>query len=419
MPTGKITARLVSAIANQAKIQDKALYLWDTELKGFGCHLFPSGKASWLHQHWEGGRGGRLRRIVFGSLPSMDVQSARTRAAKLKVQVDDGVDVLSLKAQRREAKRLALRAPTTGDLVSIYLKKSDGSGYWKSIETRLKHAVGSLPKKPRDIQKTDIRRLIASISDSGKLGAARALFTTLSAFFNFCVREEYLEHPPINGVSVSPRPARDRVLSDQEIAVLWSASSNMKMFGDIYRLCLLTAQRREEVSGMAWSELDLDNAVWTIPSERTKNGKPHIVHLSRQALSILSATDTQNGSDLVFSTTGTTPISGFSKAKLRVDSLMPGNTPRWRVHDLRRTAASGMARLGVLPAVIERVLNHVSGVNGGLVGIYQRYDYLPERKAALEAWGADVEQITSLSQPPHSVADSELSPLTGVFECTA
>jgi integrase len=398
MATGKITARLVSAVANQAQQQQKSLYLWDTELHGFGCRITASGRVSWLHQHWEGGKGGRPRRIVFGSLPSMNVHAARTRAAKLKVQVDDGLDVLSLKAQRREQQRLALQAPTVADVVSTYLKKSDGSGYWKSIATRLNLAVASLPNKLQDVTKQDIRRLIASVSDAGKLGAARALFTTLSAFFNFCVQEDYLQHSPMNGFVVSPRPARSRALTDHESKSFWSAASQMGYpFGPLYQLLLLTGQRRDEVAGMSWSEIDFDRATWTIPKSKTKNGREHIVHLSPQAAAILSGIEKRT--ELVFTTTGDTPVSGFSKAKIHLDKAMP-DTPPWRIHDLRRTCASGMARLGVLPAIIERVLNHLSGEQGGLQGIYQRYDYLPERKQALDAWGKYVAEIVGSPVTP-------------------
>jgi integrase len=141
---------------------------------------------------------------------------------------------------------------------------------------------------------------------------------------------------------------------------------------------------------MRWSELDIPGGTWSIPSARTKNGKEHIVHLSPQATAELSALEKQN-SEFVFTGTGKTPISGFSKAKRELDNALP--IEAWRVHDLRRTAASGMARLGSEPHVIERVLNHVSGATGGLVGVYQRYEYLEERKAALEKWGEYIAQL--------------------------
>jgi integrase len=149
---------------------------------------------------------------------------------------------------------------------------------------RLNQAVVCLPTKLQDVTKKDIRTLIASVSDTGKLGAARALFTTLSAFFNFCVREDYLQHSPMNGFTVAPRPARDRALTDQEIRSVWSGALQMGYpFGPLYQLLLLTGQRRDEV-GMAWSDIDLQKGTWTIPKSKTKNAREHIVHLSPQAV---------------------------------------------------------------------------------------------------------------------------------------
>jgi integrase len=146
---------------------------------------------------------------------------------------------------------------------------------------------------------------------------------------------------------------------------------------------------------MEWHEL-MKDGVWVIPKDKTKNGKEHWVHLSEQALWCLPA---KGKSKLVFSTTGDTSISGYSKAKSRLDArmqeLLGCELPEWRTHDLRRTCASGMARIGIEPHVIERVLNHVSGVTGGLVGVYQQYEYLPERKEALERWGVAVALIVN------------------------
>ena len=145
---------------------------------------------------------------------------------------------------------------------------------------------------------------------------------------------------------------------------------------------------------MQWSELDLRARTWTIPKERTKNGKEHLVHLSPQALTIINGLQQIEGCPFLFSTTYDTPISGYGKAKLKLDSMMP-DVPAWRVHDLRRTAASGMAALGFQPHVVERVLNHISGAQGGLVGVYQRHEYLEERKRAIEAWGSYLSQLVS------------------------
>ena len=138
---------------------------------------------------------------------------------------------------------------------------------------------------------------------------------------------------------------------------------------------------------MQWSELDLDKQLWTLPAERVKNNQPHHVPLSDAALAVLKGAPQIVGSPFVFTTNGTAPSSAYSKNKRRLDALLPADMSAWRLHDLRRTAASGMARLGINLPVIEKVLNHASGSFAGIVGVYQRHTFADEKRAALEAWG--------------------------------
>jgi integrase len=142
---------------------------------------------------------------------------------------------------------------------------------------------------------------------------------------------------------------------------------------------------------MQWSQLDLNEAVWTIPASVAKNGRAHEVPLSMTALDIIQSLPRFVGSDLVFTTTGVSPISGFGRAKDRLDFLM--ETDEWRLHDLRRTVASGMARLGVAPHVIEKVLNHVSGEISGVAAVYNRHGYNTEKREALQIWSDFVSSL--------------------------
>ena len=182
-----------------------------------------------------------------------------------------------------------------------------------------------------------------------------------------------------------PLESRDRVLLNEELTALWQAASELSWpFENVFKLLLLTGQRREEVAGLPWAEVDLDTGTWTIAKERAKNGKAHLVDLHPEAVRMLdplgdaAAARRADDSEFIFSCTGTTPVSGFSKAKARLDARMKeilgDRFQEWRTHDLRRTAASGMAALGFQPHIIERVLNHVSGAQGGLVGVYQRHE---------------------------------------------
>jgi integrase len=145
----------------------------------------------------------------------------------------------------------------------------------------------------------------------------------------------------------------------------------------------LTGQRREEVAECPWDELDLDGQIWTLPKSRTKNGKAHIVHLSEQSVAVLKRLEKKE--PFAFSTYGTRPFQAFSEAKRELDKIC--GVKDWRLHDLRRTCVSGMARLGVPPHVADEILNHQGGTISGVAAVYQRHDFLSERKDALEQWG--------------------------------
>jgi integrase len=180
------------------------------------------------------------------------------------------------------------------------------------------------------------------------------------------------------------------VLDDRELAqVILAAREIGGPYGGIVELLALTGQRREEVAGLSWQELDFAQRIWTIPKARTKNAKAHIVHLSRQALSVLKRAD-QRG-PLVFSLLGTKRFQDFTHAKRRLDQL--SGVTGWRLHDLRRTCVSGMARLGVAPHVADKILNHQSGTISGVAAVYQRHDFLAERQEALDRWGIHVTHI--------------------------
>ena len=394
---GKITARAVEALRKQANKNGSDVFLWDTELQGFGAKASAHGRVSWVFQHWLGGRGGKAKRIAFGQSPPMGVDEARKEAEKLRGEVNSGVDIVDRKQQLREAKREALLATALAEAVETYFQKRSKPGrFWSELRTRFDNEI--VPALGKDtklagITKADIRHLIQAKEDTHPV-AARTMFEALRPFFKWCVERDIIAASPMQNLKAPPLPAsRDRILTDAEITAFWKAAGELPLFGPCHRLLLLTAQRREEVGAMSWSELDLEQATWIIPGSRTKNGKEHLVHLSFQAVAILSALP-KLASPFVFTTTLEAPISGYGHAKARLDELIKPDKP-WRVHDLRRTAASGMASLGFLPHIIERVLNHTSGATGGLISVYQRYEYAEERKRAIEAWGNYVDKLVA------------------------
>ena len=206
-----------------------------------------------------------------------------------------------------------------------------------------------------EIKRADVVRVLDSIIAEGKPYRANRVLAAIKKLFAWALDRGLIEVHPIFGLKPpSNEIARDRILTDAEVRAFWAAASAMGFpFGPALLLLLLTAQRRGEVTTMRWSDLDFERAVWTVPAAVAKNGRVHEVPLSRAALDILERLPRFVGSDLVFTTTGTTPISGFGRVKERLDAAM--GVSDWRFHDLRRTAASGMARIGVAPHVIEKV----------------------------------------------------------------
>ena len=233
--------------------------------------------------------------------------------------------------------------------------------------------------------------VISAIEQRGAPVAANKTLKSLKTFLRWCVGRAVLDQSPAEGVPLPAKEvARDRVLNDQELVQVILAARKMDgPYGGIVELLALTGQRREEVARMKWDELDLTQRVWTLPKSRTKNAKEHVVHLSEQSMAVLKRPD--NKGPFVFSVLGNKPFQEFSKCKQRLDQL--SGVTGWRLHDLRRTCVSGMARLGIAPHVADKILNHQAGTISGVAAVYQRHDFLLERRAALDLWGAHVGRV--------------------------
>jgi integrase len=218
----------------------------------------------------------------------------------------------------------------------------------------------------------------------------------LSKMFAWLIRDRRVTANPCASVARPEIPgSRDRVLTNSEIGDFWKAADSIdNPFATVLKLLLLTGCRLREVAEMRRDELSEDGGTWNLPGARTKNKKPHGVPLPPLARDILASVKRIEGCPYVFSTTGKSPVQGWSKIKDRVDAAMKPASP-WVLHDLRRTAATGMAELGIAPHIVEAVLNHVSGARAGVAGTYNRAAYAPEKKAALERWGDHVDALVS------------------------
>jgi len=328
---------------------------------------------------------------------ALTLAEARNVARRALQEVAEGTDPSRAKQAIKAATRSGEdRVDTQArDFIERHCKRHNRS--WREVERQFRIEIvpnwGS--RRVQDIGRRDIIALIDDIVAHGAPIQANRVLATLSRFFSWLVERDVLKTSPAAGIrKPSPETSRDRVLSNGEIAALWKASGAVGYpFGTLVRLLLLTGQRRNEAAGMRWSELDRDRKEWMISAERSKNGKAHTVPLSEAAFAEIDAIPRVEGQDLLLSTTGITSISGFSKAKRRLNQAMQAEIAAWSLHDLRRTAASGMARLGVNLPVIEKVLNHMSGSFSGVVGIYNRHDFANEQRTALEAWAECVLEI--------------------------
>ena len=360
----------------------------------------PTGAKSWAVRYRAGSR---PRKHTLGRYPALDLASARELARRTLVAVASGRDPA---AEKIEARRAAadLAGPLRDQFdaaaslfIERYAKANTKEQTWRESERLI--ATHVLPlwrtRRVQDIARRDVVELMDAIVDRGAPVSANRTLAVVRRLFGWLVERGVLVANPCTDVKApTAEKSRDRVLSDDELREFLRACDQLsEPFGGLIKLLALTAQRRDEVGQMTWREVDLEKRMWTIPKERAKNGIAHDVPLSDAAVRVLSGVRRIAGSrQLIFTTTGETPVSGFSKVKKRLDAALP-SAPPWVLHDLRRTAASGMARIGTQLPVIEKVLNHTSGSFGGVAGIYQRHHFADEKRTALDAWAAHIEAL--------------------------
>lgn len=359
------------------------LVVFDDDLAGFGLSLSKGGSRTWVVQYRNAL--GQSKRETLGKVGILSATEARRAAGERLARAKLGEDP---HAERAKAKARA--AITFGVGVEPYLEAvapklrpaylAEAGRYlrthWRGLHKLPLHAIGRQHISDR---LAEIRR------EAGPHAANRAR-SALSAHFAWLVGTGVAEFNPVVGV---PKPApevkRGRVLTEDEISRVLKACRDDD-FGRIVRLLLLTGQRRDEVADLPWREVDLAGAVWSLPDHRVKNGQSHEVPLSAQALRVLSSIEHVEGRTLVFGQ-GEGGFQGFSRAKASLDAR--SGVTDWRLHDLRRTAATVMAdRLKVLPHVVEAVLNHISGHKSGVAGIYNRALYAAEKREALDRLGS-------------------------------
>jgi len=370
--------------------------IWfDDDLPGFGVRLRAGGKRTWVVQY----RVGALqKRLTLGSVAALDAEKARAVAKAKLANVTLGGDPQAEKAEEKARAKHTLGAvadqylehqrarlkPKTHSEAARYLRN-----HWKELRDVPLHKITRL----------DVATRVSEFKVKSGPSAAGHARLVLSAVFAWAIGEGLAEENPVIGSNAPATSPRDRVLSDGELGEIWRACTDDD-YGRIVKLLTLTGQRRGEVAAMRWSELDLDEAVWRLPAERAKNGRPHEVPLALTALAIIKAVTRDPERDLLFGR-GPHGFAGWGKPKLELDASIHAARkkagakpmPPWVLHDLRRAFATGLGNLGVLPHAIESALNHISGHKKGVAGTYNRSPYSREVRAAMLLWDDHVRSL--------------------------
>jgi integrase len=348
----------------------------DHKVTGLRLRVGAGGKKSWIVRRRVGAK---VINKKLGSYPPMGLGAARAAAERL-------IEALARDGSSEAVDR-TLRAVADHWIERVARPKNNS---WRLQQRRLEmHVLSTLgSRKIADIGRADVLELLDGLEGAILPDRVRAILKTV---FRYAMSRDWIDASPIEGISRRGEDkARDRVLSMEEIASIWSAATlSGYPFGQYTQMLILTAQRRTEVAAMRWADVNLNDGVWTIPASETKSDRKHLVPLSAPAVAIIRALP--RFGEFVFTSDGKTHISGYAKGKSRLDSLLEASGAKvasWRLHDLRRTAATHMVRLGVLEEVVGRVLNHAP--KGVAAKVYALHTYAPEKHSALDRWAAEV-----------------------------
>lgn len=396
MATGKITKRTVDALQPTTKDE----FLWDTDLRGFGVKITAAGTVSYIIQFRMGGRESSTRRYTIGTHGSpWTPTTARAEAVRLLMLVAQSIDPVEAdKKRRREAVDLAFE-----NYADLFEKSCKGQGWSRMVErvSRL-YLKPVLRKKPLpSITRVDINSVLDRMPEE-QVANRRNVFAVMRRLFRWAVSRGDIDRSPMEGMETPPpvRP-RERWLQDDELRYIWEAAPEChRCFGPIVRLLVTTGQRREEVSGMQWQELNRAERTWTLPGSRAKNREPNVIPLNELAFAEIDS-QARGGQwpqkGRVFATASGAGFTGYAKGKNKLDEIIAERRgdalPPWRLHDLRRTLATNFQRLGVRFEVTEAILNHVGTARSGVAGIYQRYDWKNEKREALDLWNKHLENL--------------------------
>jgi integrase len=392
---GNLTDRAIRALKPRAKAYSRA----DGYIPGLSLSVEPTGSKSW---HLRFRFKGIQENLGLGRWPGVGLAMVHERAQIALGQVAQGRN--PAEDRRHGAAALDMVPAIFESYITRYAKPNLSARWARDVERMLRAVIPVWSSRTlASITPADVHEVLDRALDRGVSVGANRLLAVLKGAGAWACGRGLVAANPFQGIKPpAVEQSRDRVLDDGELRLVWRAAQGLGYpYGVATQFLILTGQRRGEVAGMTWDEFDLTGKVWNLPRERCKNGKAHAVPLSERVIAILQALPRHVGSALVFTADGR-PVTGFSGAKRQLGKHLPGNFVPWVLHDLRRSFASGCARLGVDMHVTERNLNHVSGSTGGIAGVYQRHDFMRERRAAMELWGRHVEQIVT-GQPVDNI----------------
>src|SRR5262249_28351601 len=391
----KLDAKTVAALALGAKNEEIA---WDTTLPRFGVRLqrrHSDGKVlkRFIVQYRV--PGGRKPRLTIGPAETLGVEQARRKAREVLPKVDLGQDPQADKRHRRDKDKLSLRSQ-----IETYLAFKKGEVRAKTLTEITRYLTGPYLKPLHSValdmigRKDVAARLLATQRERGNI-VAKKVRDTLSAFYVWAMEQGLVGANPVIGTTKlkNGKPS-DRVLDDAELVAIWNACGDDD-YGKIIKLLILTGCRRQEIGGMRWTEFDNPGqpTAWTLPAERSKNGKAHKLPLMPTALAIIKGIPRMASRDQLFGTRAGAGFASWDRGKTALDTS--SGVTDWTPHDIRRSVATKMADIGVPPHVIEQVLNHQGGHKGGVAGIYNRSSYEREERNALALWEDHVNALVT------------------------
>lgn len=388
----KLTERAIASLTCPPGKRDRMVF--DAECPGLGVRVTAKGGRIFIMQRTD--PAGRKVRIVIGTWGGLTLDQARSAVRAQAGRMAAGTD---LKAERAQARAEAVAAKAEAALTlnkliadwgDLHLAKRRPR-YRAEAERALRVGFAAhLTKPAASLTKQAVVGILDDMLRAGSSAMGGRTVAYGRACYSWATKRGKLEGNPFLGLPVATGTApRERVLTDKEIGAIWNAALGMpEPWGPFIRVLLLTLVRREEAAGMRWSELADDGTTWEIPTARMKAARPHLVHLTGLTLAALGSVTKIKDQDLVFTTTGRTPVSGFSKVKAAIDKA--SGVTGWRLHDFRRSGVSALAGLGFNPVVADKLLAHQPHALSAVARVYQRNDFLTERKAALEAWAAHV-----------------------------